>query len=145
MHTAGLAIYRAALNDPSVERITLLTRRAVPAWAELPANATEKTDTIIHTDFKTYSPELAKRLAEHDALIWALGKSSRGMSEEAYTELTYTYTIEAAKALKAAGAGSPDRPFRFVFISGELADPEGTSRQMWARVKVRHSDHGLAR
>ncbi|TBU42301.1 hypothetical protein BD309DRAFT_1001906 [Dichomitus squalens] len=134
---AGLAIYRAALNDPAVERVTLLTRRAVPAWAELPANATEKTDVIVHTDFKRYAPELAQRLAEHDALVWALGKSSVGMSEEAYTELTYTYTIEAAKALKAAGAGSPEQPFRFVFISGELADPEGKSRQMWARVKGR--------
>ena len=135
-HTAGLAIYRAALADPSVHRVTLLTRRVVPSWAELPANATEKTEVILHDDFKTYSPELAKRLAEHDALIWALGKSAIGMSKEAYTELTYEYTMSAARALKDAGAGSADKPFRFVWISGELASPEGTSAQMWANVKV---------
>ncbi|KAI0747112.1 hypothetical protein C8Q80DRAFT_1105707 [Daedaleopsis nitida] len=134
---AGLAIYRAALNDPDVQHVTLLTRRAVPSWAELPPNAAEKTEIVLHTDFKTYAPDLAARLASHDALIWALGKSAMGMSEEAYTELTYEYTLAAARALKDAGAGSADKPFRFVFISGELADPTGKSRQMWARVKGR--------
>ena len=127
--SAGLAIYRAALTDPAVQQVTLLTRRAVPAWAQLPPNATEKTETIIHTDFKTYPPDLARRLAEHDALIWAMGRSAVGMSEEAYTELTYTYTLSAARALKEAGAGSPEKPFRFVFISGEHADPTGKSGQ----------------
>ncbi|KAM5541735.1 hypothetical protein V8D89_004464 [Ganoderma adspersum] len=133
---AGLGIYRAALADPSVQRVTLLTRRALPSWAELPANATEKTEVILHSDFKSYPADLAKRLAEHDALIWALGKSSVGMSQEAYTELTYEYTMSAARALKDAGAGSPEKPFRIVWISGELANPEGTG-QMWANVKGR--------
>ncbi len=136
-NTAGLAIYRAALTDPSIQRVTLLTRRAVPPWAELPANATEKTEVILHDDFKSYPAELAKHLAEHDALIWALGKSSIGMTKEAYTELTYEYTMSAARALKDAGAGSAEKPFRLVWISGELTNPEGTSAQMWANVKVR--------
>lgn len=103
----------------------------------LPQNADEKTQVILHEDFKTYPPELAKGLAEHDALIWALGKSSLGMSEAQYTEITYTYTMNAATALKDAGAGTPERPFRFIFLSGSLADPKGESRQMWANVKVR--------
>ncbi|KAI9062181.1 hypothetical protein FKP32DRAFT_1593757 [Trametes sanguinea] len=134
---AGLAIYRAALVDPSVQKVTLLTRRPVPSWAKLPENAQAKTETIIHQDFKSYPPDLARRLAEHDALIWALGKSSVGMTEEEYTELTHTYTMAAAQALKDAGAGSQGRPFRFVFISGNSADPTGKSSQMWARVKGR--------
>ena len=61
------------------------------------------------------------------------------MSEADYTELTYEYTLAAARALKDAGAGSADKTFRFLFISGELADPTGKSSQMWARVKVRLS------
>nr|VWP00476.1 Aspartate aminotransferase (EC [Ganoderma boninense] len=117
--------------------VTLLTRRAIPSWAVLPPNAYEKTQVILHNDFQTYPPELAKGLAAHDALIWALGKSSLGMSEAQYTEMTYTYTMNAAAALKDAGAGSPERPFRFVFLSGSHADPNGESRQMWANVKGR--------
>ncbi|KAH9930537.1 uncharacterized protein BXZ73DRAFT_101909 [Epithele typhae] len=135
---AGLAVYRAALTDPAVAKVTLLTRRAVPAWAVLPPNAAEKTETIIHADFKTYPPELAARLAEHDALVWAMGKTSAGMSEQAYTELTLEYPVAAARALTEAGAGSGrDAPFRFVYVSGEQADPTEKSRQMWARVKGR--------
>ncbi len=125
------------LTDPAVSQVTLLTRRAIPSWAVLPPNADEKTKVIIHEDFKTYPPELAKGLAAHDAIIWALGKSSVGMSEVQYTEMTYTYTMNAATALKDAGAGSPKRPFRFIFLSGSHTDPKGESRQMWANVKVR--------
>ncbi|KAI0360376.1 hypothetical protein OH77DRAFT_1418286 [Trametes cingulata] len=134
---AGLSIYRAALADYSIERVTLLTRRPIPAWAKLPPNAGEKTEVVLHKDFKSYPPDLAKHLAEHDALIWALGRSTMGLSEEEYTELTYEYTMAAARALKEAGAGSESRPFRFVYISGEHADPTSKSRQMWARVKGR--------
>lgn len=133
---AGLAAYRAAVVDSAVDGITLLTRRPVPTWAKLPPQAAQKTTTILHQDFKTYPPDLARQLAENDALVWALGKSSMGMSEEQYNELTYEYTMAAARALKDAGAGSPERPFRFVFVSGEHADPTGESRQAWARIKV---------
>ena len=138
--TAGLAIYRRAIEDPEVTHITLLTRRAVPDWAVLPPNAASKTTTIIHSDFTSYPPELAARLAEHDAWVWALGRSSMGMSEEEYTATTYTSVMNAARALRDAGVGAErpaDQPFRFVYISGEHADPEEKSRQMWARVKVR--------
>lgn len=134
---AGLAAYRAALVDPAIDGITLLTRRPVPSWAKLPPQAVAKTTTILHQDFKTYPADLAQQLAEHDGLVWALGKSSVGMSEEQYTELTYNYTMSAARALKEAGAGSEEKPFRFVYVSGEHADPTGESRQAWARVKVR--------
>ncbi|KAI0336647.1 hypothetical protein GY45DRAFT_1315239 [Cubamyces sp. BRFM 1775] len=134
---AGLAIYRAALADPTVQQITLLTRRPVPTWAVLPPNAQNKTETIIHKDFNTYPPDLAHRLAGHDALIWALGKSSIGMTEEEYTELTHGYTMAAARALKDAGAGSAENPFNFVYVSGNRADPTEQSGQMWARVKGR--------
>ena len=133
---AGLAVYRAALADPAVQQVTLLTRRPVPSWAVLPPNAQNKTETIIHKDFTTYSPDLAHRLAGHDGLVWALGKSSLGMTEEEYTELPYGYTMAAARALKDAGAGSTETPFHFVFVSGNRADPTEQSSQMWARVKV---------
>ncbi|CDO71173.1 hypothetical protein BN946_scf184845.g43 [Trametes cinnabarina] len=134
---AGLSIYRAALRDPAIQKVTLLTRRPIPSWAKLPENAEEKTETMVHMDFKLYPPDLARRLAEHDGLIWALGRSAAGMSEEAYTEMTYTYTMAAARVLKDAGAGSKERPFRIEYISGEHADPTGKSLQMWARVKGR--------
>lgn len=136
---AGLNIYRAALQDPSIATITLLIRREIPSWAVLPSNAAEKTTTIVHTDFTVYSSELASKLAEHDACIWALGKSAVGMSEGDYTTLTVEYPMAALLAIRNGSAGSTrpsTRPFRFVYVSGEGADPTEKSVQMWARVKV---------
>ena len=137
---AGLGIYRAALTDPSVERITLLLRREMPSWAVLPANAAEKTTTVVIDDFSVYTPELAAQLAQHDVCIWAQGKSSVGMNEADYTKLTHGYPMALVKALVDAGVGegrAADKPFNFVYMSGARADPTQKGREMWARVKVR--------
>lgn len=108
---AGLAVYRAALQDAAVTHITILSRRPVPSWAVLPPDAPAKTTVILHKDFLSYPSDLAHQLAGNDACVWALGRS-------------------------VIGEGRPDgRPFRFVYISGEHADPSGTSTRMWARVK----------
>ena len=60
--------------------------------------------------------------------------------------MTHDYVLNAARALKEAGAGEgrgEGEPFRFVYVSGEGADTTGKSSQMWARVKVRSSYHAL--
>ncbi|KAH9943559.1 hypothetical protein B0H21DRAFT_748951, partial [Amylocystis lapponica] len=137
---AGLAIYRAALADPDVSKITVLSRRPIPDWAKLPANAAEKTEVILHTDFLSYPPELARRLAAHDACIWALGKSVFGFTEAEYTVFTHDYPLAALRALQSSGAGAgrpAEGPFRFLYLSGRSADPTATSSIMWARVKGR--------
>lgn len=136
---AGLNVYRAALADTAITSITLLLRREMPSWAVLPSNAAEKTTTIIHTDFTVYSPDVAERLAQHDACIWALGVSASGVKEEDYTKITYEYPMAMVKALRDAGVGKDrlaEKPFRFVYFSGEMADPTEKSGQMWARVKA---------
>lgn len=110
----------------------------MPSWAALPPNASEKTTTIIQKDFSSYSPEVASQLAQHDACIWAQGKSVLGMNEEEYTKLTHDYPLIMAKTLRDmdVGGGRKDgEPFRFVYVSGEHAD--ANSSTMWARVKVR--------
>ncbi len=114
-------------------------RREMPEWAVLPPNASEKTTTIVHSNFTSYPADVSTRLAEHDACIWALGKSSLGFSEADYTVLTYDYPMALIRTLKEAGVGEnrpKDKPFRFVYISGEHADTTEKSSQMWARVKV---------
>ncbi|KAH8101912.1 hypothetical protein BXZ70DRAFT_1007148 [Cristinia sonorae] len=141
----GLNVYRAALADPTVTSITLLLRRELPSWAVLPADAEAKTTTIIHSDFSSYPSDVASRLAQNDACVWAVGMSASGGVKEAdYTRVTYEYPMAIVKALKDAGAGegrSQDKPFRFVYFSGELADPTEKSGQMWARVKGRTEKH----
>lgn len=131
---AGIQIFRQAVSDASIKRITVLSRRALPSWMDIPEN--DKTEVIILDDFLAYPSDLPARLAGHDACVWALGKSSVGLSDEEYTRITHDYTMHFANSLQEAGMKDrTGEPFRFVFISGEGADPSGKSNVKFARIK----------
>ena len=134
---AGFAAYLAALADPTVSRITLLLRREIPSWADLPSNAGEKSKTIIVKDFTQYPEDVISQIADHNGCVWALGKSVKGLSEEEYTKIHVEFPVAAVEALKKAGVGSAEKPFTFVYVSGEGSDPSEKSMFMWGRVKVR--------
>ena len=134
---AGFAAYLAALADPTVSRITLLLRREIPSWADLPSNASEKSKTIIVKDFTQYPEDVISQIADHNGCVWALGKSVKGLSEEEYTKIHVEFPVAAVEALKKAGVGSAEKPFTFVYVSGEGSDPSEKSMFMWGRVKVR--------
>lgn len=135
---------RTAIQDAAVTKITVLSRRPLPEWMNLPK--LDKTEVIVLEDFLNYPEDLPYRLAQHDACIWALGRSSSGLTEQEYTKVTYDYLMAAVIALEKGGVGkiktSEDGsaiekpPFRFVFISGERADQTEKSFMMFARVKV---------
>lgn len=136
-HLAGFAAYLAALADPSVTYITLILRREIPSWANLPSNANEKSKTIIVNDFAQYPEDVTSQIADHDGCVWALGKSAKGLSEEEYMKIHLDFPMVAVEALKKAGVGSTKKPFTFVYVSGGGSDPSQKSMFMWARGKVR--------
>lgn len=153
---------RALLSDDSITHVTTLTRRPLPSWIVLPggtnatptdSNATAsvspshpKLTAITHKSFLSFPKDL---LAEHDACVWALGSTQRGKTEAEYTEMTLGYVQAFLEGLKesgkvsqggavgaAAGTGG-EKPFRFLFVSGEGADSTEKSRTLFARIKVR--------
>ena len=71
-----------------------------------------------------------------DGCIWAQGKSSVGMSEAEYPELTHDWPLAAAKAFDTT-TNPAGRRFNFVYVSGEGADPTQASRALFGRVKGR--------
>jgi hypothetical protein len=143
-YPAGIQIFRTAIQDKSVTKITVLTNRPLPEWMTLPE--TDKTEIIILRDFLNYPLHLPPRLAQHDACIWALRQSSSGLTEEEYTKITYDYLMAAVIALEKGGVGEVTMvedgsakgrpPFRFVFISGEGADHTQKHMMKFARVMV---------
>lgn len=66
-----------------------------------------------------------------DACFFCLGVSSAGMTEEAYTRVTYGLTLDLAARVQAC---SPDAVFTYVSGAGTRSDEGGG---MWARVKGR--------
>ncbi|KAI0263106.1 hypothetical protein BC834DRAFT_335419 [Gloeopeniophorella convolvens] len=142
---AGLATLRALLSDSAVTHVTVLGRRRLPSWIVLPGGSASdisspthpKLTSITHEDFKHYPAELQTTIAGHDACVWALGTSSLGMSEAAYADVTVGFLDTFLDILKAYSVGSPEHPFRVVFVSGQNADREQKDKVMFRRVKGR--------
>ncbi|WNO69271.1 NAD(P)H-binding protein [Streptomyces sp. AM2-3-1] len=120
----GQGVLRACLEDPGVTEVIAVARRpldrSAPGLRE-----------VIHQDFTDLGP-IAADLAGADACFYCLGVSAAGRSAAEYEKITYTYTMEAARAV---ATGNPH--LTFVYVSGEGTDSTERGRAFWARVKGR--------
>lgn len=126
----GSAILASLLSSPAVTRISVLSHRPVKA-----ATGHAKANVIIHQDYASYPPSVLEQLKGAKACIWAQGKSQIGMLEPDYQKLTHDWPLAAAKSFEQVAKAEDQGNFNFVYISGEGADPTGTSRTMFARIK----------
>lgn len=133
---AGAAILQYALNSPQISRISILSRRPVALAANQP-----KATVIVHDNFRQYDQSVLDQLKGATACVWAQGISSRGMSQEAYEEITIDYPLVAAKAFASLGSdatGEDKGNMTFVYISGAGAElDEKKASMMFGRVKGR--------
>ena len=126
--TAGDGILEAALADPDVETIRVITRRITPRMEE--GIAAGKVEATVHMDYLDYGA-VREQLADVDAVFWAIGISSLGVDEKTYREIHVAFP----KAFAREWLGVSDRPApSFHYISS--SDISADSSQMWARVKV---------
>jgi uncharacterized protein YbjT (DUF2867 family) len=120
----GQGILRECLIDPSVERVVTVGRH--PTGDKHP-----KLGELVYPDLSTLAP-LEPQLSGFDACFFALGVSSLGMSESAYSRVTYDLTMGIAKTLLRTSPG-----LTFIYVSGAGTDSSERGRAMWARVKGR--------
>lgn len=126
---AGSAILSQCLASSSVEHVSVLSRRSVKA-----AEGNPKASVIIHEDYSSFPPAVLDKLKGATGCIWAQGKSQIGMTEPDYKELTYDWPMAAAKAFAELPS---EGKFKFVYVSGEGADPTEKARAMFGRIKGR--------
>ncbi len=89
-----------------------------------------KLEEIIHRNFLDYS-SIENDLREHNTCFYCLGVSqTKVRDEERYHEMTYDFTIAAAKTISKL-----NQDLTFCFLSGAGTDPTMKSRFMWARIK----------
>ena len=119
---AGGEVLKQALADTSIERITVLTRRATGARHP-------KLEEVVARDFLDYR---SIPLPAADACIWCLGVSQTQVGKDEYVKITHDYAVAAAAAMIAANPN-----LRFCFVSGRSADPTEKASQLQARIKGR--------
>ncbi len=127
----GQGVLRECLLDPEVETVLSILRSKT-------GQQHEKLREVEHAQFGDFSA-LRDELTGYDACFFCLGVSSAGMSETAYSRVTYDFTLAAAEVL--AGANPT---MTFVFVSGAGTDGSEKGKVMWARVKGK-TENALSR
>jgi nucleoside-diphosphate-sugar epimerase len=127
--TAGDGVLKAAMNDPSVKKVHVVTRRTSPRIeAGVAAGIVELT---IHDDYLDFSP-LRDMLKEIDTVYWALGTSAANVTEETYGSIHVDFPVSmATEWMDCRDSGK----LSFHLVSGMSVSAE--SRMMWAREKAR--------
>ena len=127
--TAGDGILKAALANPEIKEIQVITRRATPRIEE--GVASGKVQMTLHGDYLDYSA-ISEKLAPLDAVYWAIGTSSVGVDEETYGMIHVDFPVRFVTEWMSV-SDKPDISFHYISSSDISAD----SSMMWAREKVR--------
>lgn len=127
--TAGDGILKAALADPEIKKILVVTRRATPRIEK--GVASGKVEMILHMDYLDYSA-IRENLAPVDAVYWAIGTNSLGVDEKTYGMIHVDFPVSFVSEWISA---DPKSKSSFHYISS--SDISEDSSMMWAREKVR--------
>jgi hypothetical protein len=118
----GRGVLLEALDHPAVETVLSIGRRTLDM--EHP-----KLKQLIHTDFSEFE-SVASTLSGYDACFHCMGVSAVGLTEEAYTRPTHTFSLALATTLYTLNPA-----MTFCYVSGQGTDSTEKGRSMWARVK----------
>lgn len=118
----GKGVLLSCLKDPSIEKITLISRRSLGL-------IDSKIEEVLLQDFANLE-ELKEQLNRADACFHCMGVSSLGLSKEDYYSKTFIYTKSLADL-----CFQVNPKMTFCYVSGTGTSTTETSRQAWANVK----------
>ena len=127
--TAGDGILKAALADPDVTNIHVITRRATPRIEA--GVASGKVIMTKHLDYLDYSAA-RDQFRDVQVVYWALGTSSRNVDDETYSVIHVDFPVQFVKEWLQVSR-RPNIGFHFISSSDISED----SSMHWAREKVR--------
>ena len=127
--TAGDGILKAALASAAIQKIHVVTRRVTPRIQQ--GIDSGKVVMSLHQDYLDYTAVIEK-LANVDAVYWAIGISSWGVDEKTYGMIHVDFPMRfVSEFMQVASKNSPS----FHFISS--SDISEDSSTMWVREKIR--------
>lgn len=127
--TAGDGILKAALDDPAIDRIHVITRRATPRIEE--GVESGKVVMTIHMDYLDYSA-VHEQIAEADAIYWAIGTSTFSVDDETYGIIHVDFPVQFVREWTSV---SEKDDISFHYISSSDISEDASAH--WAREKWR--------
>ena len=127
--SVGDGLLKAAINDPRVDKVHVVTRRTSP---RIDAGVSSgKVVMHLHQDFTDYTA-LANVLPEVNTVLWGLGTTSIGADDATYTWIHVDFPVAFVKQWLSARTHGP---MSFHYVTGMGTDAEGDAH--WAREKGR--------
>lgn len=126
--SAGDGLLKAAMADPEVENIHVVTRRLSPRIQA--GQDSGRLQVHMHQDYTDYS-ELAAVLADVNTVLWGLGTSSLQVDEQTYTRIHVDFPLAF---LESWLAQRQEAPMSFHFITGVGTGPDESAK--WAQDKA---------
>ena len=102
--SVGDGLLKAAMEDPDVEKIHVITRRSSPRIEA--GVAAGRVEMRLHKDFTDYSP-LAELLGEVNTVLWGLGTSSLQVDDATYTWIHVDFPVAFVREWLSARKSSP--------------------------------------
>jgi hypothetical protein len=127
--TAGDGILKAALTDPWIRKIHVITRRSTPRIDR--GVAAGKAEMTVHQDYLDYS-DIHKQISEVDTVYWAIGISSVGAEEDTYGRIHVEFPLQFLREWTSV-SDMQDLSFHFI-SSSDISEDSST---MWVRQKIR--------
>ena len=127
--SVGNGLLKAAVNDPQVKKIYVVSRRSTPRIDK--GVASGRVELILHEDYTDYS-DMAEILGEVNTVLWALGTSSLNVDDTTYTRIHVDFPVAFVSAWLDARTAAP---MSFHSVTGMGTDPQGSAH--WAREKGR--------
>ncbi len=127
----GEGVLLECLGNPAVERVLSVSRRAC-------GHTHPKLQECLVPDFRDLSA-IEDQLSGYDGCFYCAGVSSVGMSEAAYSEITFDTAVSFVSTVARM---NPD--IVVVHVSGAQTDGSEQGKIMWARVKGR-AENALAK
>lgn len=127
--SVGDGLLKAAMADPGVEQIHVVSRRTSPRIEA--GVASGRVQLHLKQDFTHYE-DLAAELGEVNTVLWGLGTSSLLVDDATYTRIHVDFPLAFATAWLNARAQAP---MSIHNVTGMGTDPAG--REHWAREKGR--------
>ena len=127
--TAGDGILKAALGDPEIRKIHVITCRSTARIEE--GIASGKVQMTRHMDYLNYE-SIQEQVSEVDTVFWAIGISSVGADKETYGKIHVDFPMQFVRLWTRINRES-DLQFHFISSSDISED----SSVMWVREKIR--------
>lgn len=127
--SVGDGLLKAAMQDQSVDKIYVVTRRSSP---RIEAGVISgRVQMTLLEDFTDYTA-IATELGEVNTVLWGLGTSSLNVDDDTFTWIHVDFPVAFVKAWLAART---DAPMSFHYVTGMGTDPNGSAH--WAQEKGR--------